>query len=116
MAMKKTLAVAAIVLSAGAVQAQDSAIVLGKSSFGARCALCHGADAKGGGDIADLFQVPPSDLTTMTERNGGAFPFSIAYKTVVDGMGERAHGTSDMPIWGDYFLSLIHISEPTRLQ
>lgn len=105
MGVKLTLATAIILTSTGLAQAQDSAIIIGKSSFGARCALCHGKDAKGGGDIAELFQTPPSDLTKLAERNGGQFPFSVAYQTVIDGMGERAHGDSEMPIWGDYFIA-----------
>ena len=94
-----------IVGAAGAAQAQDSVIILGKSSFGARCALCHGEDGKGGGEIAELFKVPPADLTKLSERAGGAFPFARVYGIIVDGMDEAGHGESQMPIWGDYFIA-----------
>ena len=105
MTLKKTLFTVALVLSACAVQAQESVLVLGKSSFGARCALCHGEDAKGGGEIADLFQVPPPDLTTMAQRADGRFPFPEVYNIIVNGMEEAGHGGAEMPIWGDYFLT-----------
>ena len=105
MEFKGILAVAAIALSVSAAQAQDSAIVLGKSSFGARCALCHGPDAKGGGEIAVLFRTKPSDLTNLAELAGGQFPFDDVYHIVVDGMDQPGHGDSQMPIWGDYFMA-----------
>lgn len=100
-----TLLATSIILTAGAAAAQDEAIVLGKSTFEARCALCHGADGKGGGEIAELFQVPPSDLTTLSERNGGNYPFARVYSIIVDGMDAAGHGESEMPIWGDYFIA-----------
>jgi mono/diheme cytochrome c family protein len=105
MTFRHALATAILALAAGGAQAQDSVIVLGKSSFGARCALCHGDDGKGGGEIAELFRVPPSDLTKLSERNGGAFPFARVYGIIVDGMDEAGHGDSTMPIWGDYFIA-----------
>lgn len=105
MKRKIALAAAAAILSAVTAQAQDSAIILGKSTFGARCALCHGADGKGGGEIAELFRVPPADLTKLAERSGGAFPFSEVYENIVTGMEKAGHGDSEMPIWGDYFMA-----------
>jgi mono/diheme cytochrome c family protein len=108
MDLKKTLAVTAILLSVGAVQAQDSVIILGKSSFNARCSLCHGDGAKGDGEMAGLFKVKPSDLTKLSERAGGSFPFSTVYKTIAKGMEAKGHGDSEMPIWGDYFIAEEH--------
>lgn len=99
--------VLAICLSApiAQVQAQESEITLGKSTFTARCALCHGPDASGGGEIAELFKVPPADLTTLAARAGGSFPFSDVYELIAAGMDQPGHGDSEMPVWGDYFLA-----------
>ncbi len=105
MLFRAFLTMMAVIASAGTVHAQDSAIILGKSTFGARCAVCHGNDADGGGEIAALFQVPPSDLTGLTERAGGSFPFSEVYQIIKNGMEAGGHGDSEMPVWGDYFLS-----------
>jgi len=105
MLFTRALAAAAVVFSAGAAQAEDSAVVLGKSTYNARCALCHGADGKGGGEIAELFAVRPSDLSTLAERADGKFPFSTVYDIIVNGMEQRGHGDSTMPIWGDYFMA-----------
>ena len=98
-------AAAVCLTAAGAAHSADSAITLGKSSFGANCAVCHGEDGTGSGDVADLFRVAPSDLTTLAERSGGAFPFSEVYRSIASGLGERAHGDSEMPIWGGYFVA-----------
>jgi mono/diheme cytochrome c family protein len=105
MTFRHALALSFVALAAGAAQAQDSVIILGKSTFGARCALCHGEDGKGGGEIAELFRVPPADLTKLAERDDGAFPFARVYSIIVDGMDEAGHGDSKMPIWGDYFIA-----------
>ena len=105
MKLSTTLATAIIVTAAGAAQAAESALVLGKSSYGANCAVCHGEDGSGSGAVAELFRTPPSDLTTLSERSGGAFPFSEVYQTIASGLGQKAHGESEMPIWGGYFVA-----------
>ena len=105
MKMVWALTVAAFPTFAHTAQAQDSAGVLGESTFGARCALCHGQDAKGGGEIAELFRVKPSDLTKLAQREDGRFPFSDVYSAIADGMDKSGHGDSEMPIWGDYFMA-----------
>ncbi|MFD1193479.1 c-type cytochrome [Seohaeicola saemankumensis] len=105
MNMKAILAIAAIGISAGAAQADESALVLGRSAYGALCTVCHGDDAKGTGSVAELFAVKPPDLTTLTKRAGGEFPFSDVYQVIMLGMDAPGHGTSEMPIWGDYFMT-----------
>ncbi|MBV2358575.1 cytochrome c [Thalassococcus sp. CAU 1522] len=46
----------------------------GARAFSEMCAVCHGADARGGGPLAADLPVPPADLTGLAARNGGAFP------------------------------------------
>ncbi len=98
-------ATAVFLTAASMAQSADSALVLGKSSYGANCAVCHGEDGTGSGAVAELFRAPPSDLTTLAERSGGAFPFSEVYQSIASGLGEKAHGDSEMPIWGGYFVA-----------
>lgn len=105
MLLRSVLATAAMFISAGGAHAQNSAIILGESTFGARCAICHGPNADGGGDISELFQVQPADLTKLSEGAGGSFPFSTVYQVIAKGMDARGHGDSEMPIWGDYFVA-----------
>lgn len=99
------LSIAAVLACANSAQAADSALILGKSSYSANCAICHGDNGTGDGPVAELFQVAPADLTGLSERNGGAFPFSEVYQTIASGVGEKAHGASAMPIWGSYFIA-----------
>ena len=106
MTIKAALATAAIVLSASAAFADDNAIILGKAAYRAHCAACHGSDAKGSGDVAKLLEVKPVDLTKITERaGGGAFPFVEVYQVITLGKEAPGHGTSKMPVWGDYFFA-----------
>jgi mono/diheme cytochrome c family protein len=67
------------------------------------CAVCHGADGKGGGPAASAMKTPPPDLTTMAKRYGEK---SVALKvdaTLRFGAGNKTHGTADMPVWGPLF-------------
>lgn len=105
MRFQTTLATAVIMLSACAAQAQDSAIILGKSTYAKTCAVCHGEDGKGDGSVAELFQVKPKDLTQLSKRADGKFPFSDVYRVIVLGMEAPGHGTSAMPVWGDEFMA-----------
>jgi len=78
----------------------------GAEMYKTYCAVCHGTDGKGNGPAAEALKVPPSDLTTMATRNGGKYP---AMKVTAMLHGEEvlaAHGTKDMPIWGNLFRSM----------
>ena len=69
------------------------------------CASCHGLDGKGAGPAAAALKHRPSDLTLISKRNGGQFP-SFRIEHIIDGTVEgtgviAAHGTHDMPVWGE---------------
>src|SRR5262249_18245872 len=75
----------------------------GKPNFDQHCAVCHGQDAKGTGPAMNLLTVKPADLTQLSKRNNGTFPFWKTYR-VIDGREEmKGHGDRDMPIWGAEF-------------
>ena len=75
----------------------------GKPAFEQHCGVCHGRDAKGDGPAMNLLTVKPADLTQLSKRNNGTFPFWKTYR-VVDGREEiKGHGNRDMPIWGAEF-------------
>jgi mono/diheme cytochrome c family protein len=76
---------------------------IGEASFMANCAVCHGANGTGNGPILDFLKNAPSDLTGLSERNGGQFPFKRVYEVIADADQNRGHGTSEMPIWGNRF-------------
>ena len=67
------------------------------------CAACHGPEGKGNGAAVEFLKAPPPDLTTLAQRNGGKYPAEKLVVTLKLGPGTRAHGTIDMPIWGQLF-------------
>lgn len=78
---------------------------VGKNEFEARCASCHGVSGKGDGVLRPFLVQAPSDLTTLSRRNGGVFPSQRVWETI-DGRitpDIGPHGTREMPIWGQAY-------------
>ena len=94
--------------SVGRAQEQDiveDVVVAGKVEFKQYCAVCHGSGGTGGSALQrqNFLKVTPADLTRLSKRHGGEFPFWNVYN-VIDGRVEiRGHGTRAMPIWADAF-------------
>lgn len=98
----RTTWLACALAAATASLAQQQRIDVGKVEYEAHCAICHGVGGKGNGELRKFLTVPPSDLTTMSKRNGGAFPNQLAWE-LIDGRGATeigAHGSRSMPVWG----------------
>jgi mono/diheme cytochrome c family protein len=75
----------------------------GREMYIQYCASCHGKDAKGGGPAAVALKVAPIDLTTLTSHNNGKFP-DIRIARLIEGSDDlAAHGSREMPIWGEVF-------------
>ena len=96
------VAIAATMLLASA-HASTGEAAIGKAEFMSNCAVCHGIDGKGNGPILDYLKNAPADLTQIAARNGGKFPFQDVFDTIADVDSNRAHGTSEMPVWGNRF-------------
>ena len=92
---------------AAAAQAEDFDI--GKSEFQSSCASCHGTDAKGNGPVSDQLKIPPRDLTILARNNNGVFPTNAVYETIYGLKKIPAHGTREMPIWGERFNPIINL-------
>jgi mono/diheme cytochrome c family protein len=75
----------------------------GRITYGRYCISCHGPEARGDGALAKDLRVPVPDLTTLTSRNGGNYPFDRVVRIVTKGSEVRGHGTDDMPAWGPAF-------------
>ncbi len=75
----------------------------GETLYMNRCAVCHGADAKGNGPAARALTSPPTDLTTLAQRHDGAFPREEVIRTLTGERPIAAHGSREMPIWRDCF-------------
>jgi cytochrome c553 len=74
--------------------------------FTTYCAVCHGKEGKGDGPAAKALAKAPADLTKLSARNNGTFP-EIKVRRYIEGLDEvAAHGSRDMPMWGDLFRSL----------
>jgi len=78
---------------------------VGKYEYDSHCAECHGLSGKGDGAYVRLLRsdtVLPN-LTELSKKNGGVFPFTRVYQTIDGGMRIKAHGSTDMPIWGQVY-------------
>ena len=92
----------ALMLSGGSAHAGDDA---GRVLYRRYCASCHGQEGRGDGPVAPSLGQKPTDLTRIAEHHGGDFPF-VAICEAIDGTRTvRAHGVSEMPIWGEVFQS-----------
>jgi mono/diheme cytochrome c family protein len=88
--------------------ASSDEAVSGKQLYTNYCALCHGADVKGGGPFSPQLKAWPPDLTGLTKKNNGIFP-TMHVKEAIDGeFAKPSHGTAEMPVWGPVFRSMAH--------
>lgn len=108
-----TLVVLAVVVSGCVVSVEDGqvrrsrlggdSIAVGHDDYHAKCAACHGADARGDGPAAHALRLAPPDLTLLAQRTGGRFPREYVIELVTGAVPIDAHGSRDMPIWTDRF-------------
>lgn len=77
----------------------------GRVTYRVYCINCHGAKAKGDGNLAELLTVKVADLTQLKKENNGKYPDDRVAKSI-DGRQEvLGHGMKEMPVWGDVFQS-----------
>jgi len=78
--------------------------VEGAKIFQYHCAVCHGADGRGHGPDSVVLKHPVPDLTLISQRSGGKFPYERV-KGIIEGNepGLLAHGDREMPLWGPIF-------------
>jgi mono/diheme cytochrome c family protein len=72
----------------------------GKHDFEQLCASCHAADGTGNGRV--LTEANPPDLTQLSLKNGGKFPFAHVYRFVDGREMTESHKRFAMPFWGEY--------------
>jgi mono/diheme cytochrome c family protein len=78
----------------------------GQEMYKNYCAVCHGADGKGQGPAAEALKVSPPDLTTLAQKNGGTYPAMRVSAVLRGEQMMAAHGSKDMPVWGNLFWHL----------
>jgi len=94
------LTLALLALLAGGPAAADDA---GRVLYVRYCASCHGRDGRGDGPVAPALGQKPTDLTQIAATHGGTFPFLEVCEAIDGTRTVRAHGVSEMPIWGEIF-------------
>jgi mono/diheme cytochrome c family protein len=71
------------------------------------CAACHGLQGRGDGPAAVALSPRPSDLTRLRTAVPDLMRDIDGRRTI------RAHGTAEMPVWGEVFEESL-IGEPHR--
>jgi hypothetical protein len=68
----------------------------GKHDFDTLCAPCHGTTGTGEG--RDLTEANPPNITQLSRRNGGKFPFDEVYRNVdgreYEGIAQKSPATA----------------------
>jgi mono/diheme cytochrome c family protein len=88
------------------VPIQPTSATSGKDMFAEYCAVCHGNSGRGDGPAATAFKKRAADLTQLARKNDGVFPELHVINFIAGEDAAGAHGTRDMPVWGDLFRSL----------
>lgn len=82
---------------------EEEIIAGGRQLYQKFCVSCHGPRAMGDGPLSESLTPKPANLTRLSIRNGGSFPFWHAYRTIDGRHQVPAHGTRDMPVFGIWF-------------
>jgi mono/diheme cytochrome c family protein len=115
MSHKKTFVVLTFMLMLGLgavaqqikrVPARYTSPVSGKGMYMNHCAACHGSEAKGDGPAASALKTMPTDLTVLSKNNNGKFPANHVYSSIVGDLNVPAHGSPEMPMWGNVYRSM----------
>lgn len=69
----------------------------GKNDYELSCQACHGKEGKGDGEMASILVMPPADLTQISKRNKGKFPFWRTYEIVAGQKDVNGHQGFQMP-------------------
>jgi len=105
----KPMSIAIKVLLAGiasvSVMAHAQQADLGKLEYMSSCVACHGVSGEGNGPYAAMVNTAVANLTVLTKKNNGVFPYQRVYESIDGRLPVKAHGPSDMPIWGATYLA-----------
>lgn len=85
---------------------KQAALTDGEELYLELCAVCHGTSGKGDGPAAPALAKPVMDLTLLAANNDGVFPARQVEDSITGEERVVAHGTMDMPVWGQRFEEL----------
>ena len=97
------VAVLCSALAVSAARAPHKGGVEGRVLYTRYCSSCHGLDADGHGPVASVLARPPTDLRRLGERYGRPLPADRIARWVDGREDVAAHGTREMPVWGERF-------------
>jgi mono/diheme cytochrome c family protein len=98
------------------VPMQQTPIGSGQQMYVKYCAVCHGTEGVGNGPAAQALKARPADLATLSQTNGGVFPSNHVISVLQFGVKNPAHGSSEMPVWGDLMMTLNPTSQNDSAQ
>lgn len=86
------------------LSARSLASESGADIYRQNCAECHGADARGNRpEAAVIPTINPPDLTLLSKRHNGKFPFQEVEEWIDGRKQVPFHKRFDMPYWGVKF-------------
>ena len=101
--MRAIVAVAGLGLMAACALAEMPGPDEGSALFAENCAMCHGADARGTGELAREIRAElgrtPADLTRLARGNKGVFPRARVL-SYIDGYTRGRLPEQNMPEFG----------------
>lgn len=85
--------------------ASEVVAVTGEALYEQHCRSCHGPEGKGNGSMTDELTKELPDLTQLRANSDGTFPEEYVRKMIDGRQMLSAHGTRQMPIWGNIWAS-----------
>ena len=95
-----------------AQKARKAAVKEGEIYYKSYCAICHGENADGKGDMASILDTPPMDLTTIAKRRGGVFPEDEIARIIATAERTPGHSLGEMPAWWETLKKAENIDDP----
>lgn len=99
------LGLALAALLAAGVPASAQQMEYGQAEFLNSCAMCHGPEGRGDGEFSINLSKQPADLTQLSRRNSGEFPFARVFGVIDGRYIIEGHEGRDMPRWNRLFLT-----------
>jgi mono/diheme cytochrome c family protein len=88
----------------------------GQQAFLQYCASCHGAHGDGQGPLAEELRTAPTDLTRLREQFGSPLQTQRLLERIDGRRMARAHGSRDMPVWGQKLARNVSRGAGTEVQ
>jgi mono/diheme cytochrome c family protein len=85
--------------AAASTPMQRKVIDEGRQDFEENCVACHATDGSGTGALSKHLIRPAKDLRTISERNGGTFPFWRVFEIISGERPVAGHETFQMPLY-----------------